>query len=223
MIKAAIFDFDGTLTALTLDFEHIKDEVVAVARKYVEERAISEVEAYYIIEMIFELGNRMGERGAMLIEEALERLRCLELEAAKGKGVFPFTREVLRSLKESGIKIGIITRSCTDVLEAVFPDAKEYIEAVVTREHTQQVKPHPGQVLKILGILGVPPEEALMVGDHPTDAMAGNAGGCLTVGVLSGRTGREDFEKVGATYIFDDIRGVPGILSDGRMGPADKR
>jgi phosphoglycolate phosphatase len=223
MIKAAIFDFDGTLTALTLDFEHIKDEVVAVARKYVEERAINEVEAYYIIEMIFELGNRMGERGATLIEEAFEKLRCLELEAAKGKDTFPFTRDVLKSLKDRGIKTGIITRSCMDVLGAVFPDAKEYIDAVVTREHTQQVKPHPGQVLQILGILGIPPEEALLVGDHPTDAMAGNAAGCLTVGVLSGRTAREEFEKAGATYIFDDIRGVLGIVSDGRMGTVKKR
>jgi phosphoglycolate phosphatase-like HAD superfamily hydrolase len=36
--------------------------------------------------------------------------------------------------------------------------------------------------------------------------------GMKTAGVLSGRTTREGFEEVGATYVLQDIREIPGIV-----------
>ena len=208
MIKTIIFDFDGTLTPLTLDFGRLREEIVIIARKYVTEEAIGELEGHYIIEMIYEIGERLkgGPEADSFEEEAFERLRVLEVEASKGKEPYPYTKSVLESLQSRGIKMGIITRTCMDVVKGVFPDVERYIDAIVTREHLRHVKPHPSHALEALEALDAIPQESLIVGDHPTDILGGKTAGMVTAGVLTGRTGKEAFQEVRATYILDDIR-----------------
>jgi phosphoglycolate phosphatase len=212
MINAVIFDFDGTLTELTLDFSHLRAEVVAIARKYVAEETIRMLDGFYVIEMIYELERTLGSQGGPFGEEAFARLTSLELESAADKSVFPFTREVLGTLNQRGVKTGIVTRSCHEVLDLVFPDAPLYVDAVLAREDTRYPKPHPEHVREASRALGVPVEELLMVGDHPTDVISGREAGAQTAGVLSGRTTREAFQIVGALHIIDDIRGVLTII-----------
>jgi phosphoglycolate phosphatase len=211
MTKAIIFDFDGTLTELTLDFQHLKVEIVKIARRYVTEETIKRFDGLYVIEIVYEIEKILGGKNTEFKFEAFERLKELELEASKGKDVYPYTRDVLRSLKDKGIKTGIITRNCIDVLKSVFPDIEEYVDGIVTRDNTKLVKPHPSHVVEILRILAIPPENAILVGDHPTDIMAGKTLKMDTVGVLTGRTTREAFEKAGATYILNDIRDILGL------------
>ncbi len=208
MKKAVIFDFDGTLTELTLDFDFLRKETEEIARRYGAGRDLEKVKDHYIVEMIYKVERALGPAGAAFREEAFARLGEMELAASAGKGVYPFTREVLSELKGRGVGIGIITRSCIAVLRAVFPDMDSYVDAVVTREDTQYPKPHPDHVREALKRLHLGPAQAIVVGDHPTDIMAGKALGMETVGVLTGRTGREAFEEEGATHVLDDVRGL---------------
>jgi phosphoglycolate phosphatase len=211
-MKAVIFDFDGTLTELTLDFGSLKEEIVKVALDYVPADIVRTSEDHFIIEMIYRIADRMDTKGSEFQKEAFNRLKSLELEASKGKDVFPYTRDLLKGLREKKIKTGIITRTCRDVLKQVFPDMDEYIHAAVTREDIREVKPDPAHVRAALRLLGVTPDEAMMVGDHPTDIQAGRALNVQTVGVLSGRTNVQAFREAGATFIFDDIRGIMSIV-----------
>ena len=212
MIKGVVFDFDGTLTELTLDFQVIKAEIVKIARRYVSEETIKALEDHFILEMIYEIEDSLGEKGPEFRREAFECLRALEVEASMGKQVYPYTREVLAAIRKKGIKIGVITRSCLDALTSVFPDIMDYVEGIVTREHLREVKPHPGQVYAVSKLLSILPEEGMLAGDHPTDVAAGNAAGMITVGLLTGRTTKREFETVTPTYILEDIRGIPGLL-----------
>jgi phosphoglycolate phosphatase len=209
-IKAIVFDFDGTLTPLTLNFDSLRAEIVKIAKEYINEKILEDMQDQYIIEMIYGIDKRLaGQRGSLEFKSrAFEMLRVLEVEAARGKDVFPYTRNVMKSLHNKSIKTGIITRSCIDALKAVFPDIYDYIDSVVTREGIEHVKPHPYHVVEALRILNVTPDETLTVGDHPTDVMAGRSAGTYTAGVLTGRTTREAFEKAGATYILNDIRDI---------------
>jgi len=212
MIRGVIFDFDGTLTELTLNFGHLRAEIEKVARKYVDDEDIKSQEGQYVIEMIYWVEGRLGEQAATFRHEAFARLRELEMEASSGKDVYPYTREVLRKLRKRGMRIGVITRSHVDVLFHVFQDIESYVDTIVTRDEVKEVKPHPNHGIEVLRLLGVDPEEAILVGDHPTDVIGGKVAGMKTAGVLSGRTTREAFEEVGATYILEDIRGIPDIL-----------
>ena len=90
-MKAVIFDFDGTLTALTLDFGSLKEEIIEVALNYVSADIIRSSEDHFIIEMIYRIAKQMDARGPEFQKEAFKRLKSLELEASKGKDVYPYT------------------------------------------------------------------------------------------------------------------------------------
>ncbi len=212
MIKAVIFDFDGTLTELTLNFVDLRKEVEGIAQRYLPRLPLERLSHLYIIEMIYELERLLGESGAGFRNEAFVKLRDLEVEAAAGKEVYPYTRDVLRGLRKRGIKIGVMTRSCIAALKVVFPDIEDYVDAVVTREDVRLVKPNPHHVEAVLAVLGMRAEDALLVGDHPTDIQAGETLNSRTVGVLTGRTTREEFERAGADDIVNDIRDVLDLV-----------
>jgi len=94
----------------------------------------------------------------------------------------------------------------------VFPDIRQYVQAIGPRHDVKQVIPHPAHATEALRLLDLLPEEAILVGDHPTDILGGQVVGMKTAGVLAGRTSREAFEEAGATYIIEDIRGIPDLL-----------
>lgn len=212
MIAAAVFDFDGTLTPLTLNFTNLRDEIEKIVTRYEAGHLLPDLEGHFIIEMIYEIRDRLFGRGDEFFQEAFERLRVLEVESAGGKTLYPYARDVLSTLKKKGLSLAIITRSCIDAVRTVFPDADDYIDMIITREHTRFVKPDPKHVLAAVTGLGSCASETIMVGDHPTDIEAGLLAGAITAGVLTGRTYREVFEKTGAHYIFDDISVIPSIL-----------
>ncbi|MCX7966327.1 MAG: HAD family hydrolase [Syntrophorhabdaceae bacterium] len=212
MIHGIIFDFDGTLTKLTLDFKLLKEEMLNVADGFIPRDELKHLDGLYIIEMIYEIERLLGEKGRLFSQKAFKRLEELEIQAAAGKGLFPYTRDILKILMHRGIKLGIITRTCMKVINTVFPDMAEYIQGVSTREHEKHVKPDPRHVQHILEIISIKPENAMLVGDHPTDVMAGLRAGLITVGVLSGRTKRHEFEIAGAHFIVDDLTGILPIV-----------
>ncbi|MGA2106831.1 MAG: HAD family hydrolase [Syntrophorhabdales bacterium] len=213
MFRAAIFDFDGTLIELTLDFSDLRRHVERLALTYVPQAFIRGLDGLYMLEMIDEVEKKLGTPGAAFRQEAYTILRDLEVKAAQGTAVYPYTREVLTALRGRGVKIGVMTRNCAQAVRTVFPDMDAYVDAMVTREDVRPVKPHPAHVGAVLELLGrVDPVEAILVGDHPTDIFAGIAAGTTTVGVLTGRTERADFEKAGAAFVVRDIRDVPALI-----------
>ena len=212
MIRAAIFDFDGTLTPLTLDFALLRTKTEELARLYVDDRVIAAQSHLYIIEMIHAVGDVLGREGPDFQDKAFGLLRDIEVAAARGKGLYPYARDVFARLKEGGVDVAIITRTCTDVIKTVFPDMSEYVDVAVTRDDTRYVKPNPEHVHLALGMLKVAPVMAVMAGDHPTDIEAGKASGTITAGVLTGRTCREQFTNAGADYVFEDIRGILELM-----------
>jgi phosphoglycolate phosphatase len=60
--------------------------------------------------------------------------------------------------------------------------------------------------------LRISQEEAVMVGDHMIDIQAGRRVGMKTIGVLTGRTKKKEFEKAGADYILRDASEVYQLL-----------
>lgn len=215
MIRAAIFDFDGTLTPLTLDFSILRAKVEEAAREYVDESVVASQANEYILEMIHAIGDTLGEEGSDFRQRAFRELRLLEIDAARGKSLYPYSKDTLARLRLKGIKVGIITRTCIEVIETIFPDLDHHVDIVVTRDDTRYVKPNPEHVRLALAGLHSAPGEAILAGDHPTDIEAGRAFGTLTAGVLTGRTSRAQFTNAGADYVFDDIRGIVGLITDG--------
>ncbi len=212
VIRAVVFDFDGTLTPLTLDFSLLRASVEDIARKYVDEYVIDSQKDRYIIEMIHAIEDEINDKKIPFRERAFSELDRLEIEACRNKELYPFTRDVLTALRTRGVRAGIITRSSVKVIETIFPDVGAYMDVIVTRDDTRYVKPDPEQLNIAVETLNVRPEDTIIVGDHPTDIAAGKALGAQTAGVLSGRCTAGQFREANADYIFDDIRSIVSII-----------
>ncbi len=94
----------------------------------------------------------------------------------------------------------------------VFPDVELYADATLTRDDSQNVKPHPGHLQKALGILGVPEKDAAMVGDHPTDVMTARRAGSCAVGVLTGSADEKSLRAAGADLILANAFAILGHI-----------
>jgi phosphoglycolate phosphatase len=213
-MRAAVFDFDGTLAVLNIDFSLMRRRVFDAVRRYglSEER----VREHYLLEVIDEVGGLLTETGDGLAEafrlEARGILREIELEAAGMGSLLPGAAEALEELRKGGLRVGIVTRNCEEAVRRVFPRIDDCCDVFVSRDHVARVKPHPEQLTYTLDRLGVPGGEALMVGDHPLDITAGKALGMKTAGVLTGRHGPGAFREARADAILVDVSRVPDLL-----------
>jgi phosphoglycolate phosphatase len=82
----------------------------------------------------------------------------------------------------------------------------------VALEHVAKVKPDAEPVLKACAQLGVPPEQAVMVGDTPDDMRAGRAAGAMAVGVTTGAHSAAVLREAGAHAVLDSLAELPALL-----------
>ena len=213
-VRAVVFDFDGTLAVLNIDFSSMRERVFELMSKYgVDERLIEERYLLEIIDEVVQILNQKNNSTAdRFYQEAHQILHKIELKAAEEGRLLPGVEGVLESLREKGFKVGIVTRNCEEAVRKVFPHIKEYCDVFVSRDSIKKVKPHPEHLTWVMKALRVSGEEVVMVGDHPIDIQAGKRVGMRTVGVLTGRTKREEFEKAGADYILRDASEVCSLL-----------
>jgi len=204
-LNAVVFDFDGTLALLNIDFREMRRDILDLAASY----GIPEdgMERLFVLEMITETRRRIGRTSpgqeGIFSELALKRVTDRELAGAANSALFPGVKEMLVELRRRGIKTGILTRNCLEAVTAVFPDIGRYSEAVVTRSDAERVKPHPDHIRTVLGILDEDPSKSAMVGDHPMDIRVGKAVGALSVGVLTGYSAASDLLEAGADLILE--------------------
>ena len=217
LMKAMVFDFDGTLAVLTIDFGLMRRRVLDWMKAYgIGEERIHEK---YLLEIIEEVRHllveeRRAKEAQKFFDGAHHILKEVELEAAAGGKLIPGSKGVLLSLREKGVKVGIVTRNCEDAVRRVFPDLDAYCDVFVSRDGVGKVKPHPDHLTSVMKVLRVSGAEAVMVGDHVLDILAGKKVGMKTVGVLTGYIKREEFEKAGADYILSSVSEIDRLWED---------
>ena len=219
-IKAIIFDFDGTLAVLNIDFSFMRGKVFDLMKRY----GVSEelVEERYLLEIIDEVYQILSKKDPSSAEDFYQKahqiLHEIEIRAAEKGNLIPGVEGTLKSLREKGIKIGIVTRNCEDAVRKVFPGINDFCDVFVSRNSVKKVKPHPDHLTYAMESLKTSGEESMMVGDHIIDIQAGKRVGMKTIGVLTGRINKEEFEKAGADYILREASEVLGLLEQQEIG-----
>jgi phosphoglycolate phosphatase len=211
-IKTVIFDFDGTLAKLNIDFHQMREAIRELILYY----GINELKTDFVLEMIkgaaIILNRRSEEYAKKFIKEANAIIEKIEVEAANNGELFSKTKELLGSLKSREISSGIISRNCSKAIKIVFPDILSYCPVVVCRDDVANVKPHPEHLNTALNKLGSSPQSTLMIGDHPLDIKAGRNSGTWTCGVLTGRCQRHDFIEEGADLVLQQAADILDII-----------
>jgi phosphoglycolate phosphatase len=124
------------------------------------------------------------------------------MEAAGKGNLLPGVEGALTFLRRKGVRVGIVTRNCEEAVRKVFPEIDHYCDVFFSRDSVKKVKPHPDHLTAVLEAFSVRGSDAVMVGDHLIDIQAGKKVKMKTIGVLTGRIIREEFEKAGADYVL---------------------
>lgn len=222
--RALVFDFDGTLAVLNLDFALMKRRLAALAEIFLEE-AVSP-NGLPALEWVEHLaGLVLARSGRDLSLEFHTRCRFLimdmEIKAAAQGGLFPSTRPMLAALRGRGVRTAVITRNCAPAVRTAFPDIAAHVDCLLTREDAQRVKPDPIHLLAALERLGAAPADALMVGDHPMDVLTGQRAGAATAAVASGRLTQDDLRAAGPDFLAEDCGGLVALLEERGLLPED--
>lgn len=215
-LRAAVFDFDGTLARPALDFSLMKRRIATAAARHLGREVTPGT--LPALEWIEKIAAGLGEGQAREFSaEAHAIIEEMEREAAASTSLFGFTRPALAHLRECGVVPAIITRNTRASVLAVFPDVFDFLSVVVTREDVRAVKPDPAHLLAALGALGVPPAQALMAGDHPTDVLTARRAGAHAAAVASGGTTRADLLLAEPDILADDVGELMAILEERGM------
>ena len=222
-IQAIIFDFDGTLAVLNIDFSAMREGVFDLMKGYdVREESIKERYLLEIIDEVYQiLWKKNPPSAEEFYQEAHQILYEIEMKAAENGRLISGIEATLKSLMRKGTKVGIITRNCEDAVRKVFPDIDDFCDVFVSRNSVKKVKPHPDHLIYVMESLKIPGEKVVMVGDHIIDIEAGKRVGINTIGVLTGRTKKEEFENAGADYVLRDASEIRELLEqqeNGMMG-----
>lgn len=205
--RAFIFDVDGTLVDT--------NDLHARAWQLVFGRHGVDVDYAHIRESIGMGGDRVVPR---LAGENLEERRGDELRKQQGevfqrllaeapKRVFPGVRELLAELERRGIATAIATSAEKETfsnIERSFElELSRLVGQVVTASGIES-KPAPDIIEKVLEQLQLRPEQCLMVGDTPYDALASTRAGVACIGVSSGGWERGPLLEAGARSVYAD-------------------
>lgn len=181
VIRAVLFDFDGTLAntfpLIYRSFrelwkgvdgrERTNEEIFSLFGPPEEEiirREVPEQRLEAFLEEYFSLYQKFHE-------EEVEQV--------------PQVLQLLRDLKAKGYHVGVVTgkgRKSAEISLAKLEMA-DWIDTLVTGSDVRRYKPDPEGIQKALSQLGCSPEEGIYIGDSPDDVRAGLAAGVGTVGV----------------------------------------
>ena len=207
-VRAVLFDFDGTLVHLNIDFAQMRAGVEAILPQY--GLYVGASASRYTLELIEEnvetLTTRDGEEIAAAFQRDAEAaIVAVEVDAADEADIHQGAPELLRWLREEGVRVGIVTRNCRAAVDRILERNTLLYDVLLTRDDVELVKPDPEHLRAALRVLEVEPQHALMVGDHPMDVRAGRLAGTRTVAVLTGYSPAERFTPEGPDLVLNRV------------------
>ena len=106
-------------------------------------------------------------------------------------GLYDDVLPCLEALRAGGVRMAVLSNALGHELEETVAHfaLDEYLDAAVSSVQTGAVKPAPRMYSTLLGLLGVEPSDAVMVGDSLEDDVEG-AVACGCAGILLDRGGR---------------------------------
>lgn len=213
MIKAVIFDMDGTLIdsqpiwyQVCTDFFQqngfpvTMDDMIKLTGSPVAK----------LVDYVLQTHGQKGKERAQLITGLMD-YAVSEILAAKP--LMPNVKEVLAQLKQQGIKMAVASASPRNMLQGIVDSCgiAEYFDYLASAEELDYNKPHPAVYLHAAQQLGVNPTECFAVEDSVLGMISGKAATMKTV-VIPAPAEWDDPRWTLADFKLTNIAELPALL-----------
>lgn len=188
-IKAVIFDLDGTLTEPFLDFDQIR-------------REIGLPPGIGVLEGISRLTDEQKHRAETILIEHEDR-------AAQNSKLNEGAKEILQSLRQRNLPIGLLTRNLRRNVNLVTAIHGLQFDAIVDR-NDGPTKPDGFGVRFLCERFGVKPSETLVVGDFEHDLKCAKNAGAIAV-LIRTHAKADNFAHL-ADFTIDRLEELTAIL-----------
>lgn len=211
----AVYDY---LVAQGFDLAYSQDAFSARLRTLISEAWAEAKKNWRGVSFIRVLRQLCQEAGVKLSQiEMQELLQIHNWEPFPGVKLFADTLPVLDDLQHKGYHLGLITNSHLPMwmrdIELEYYGLLSYFPARITSGDTGYMKPHPAIFWRMLGMLGLEPDQAIYVGDRPANDVAGaNEVGMVSVWLDLPHLKRE-LEGIQPNFTITRLRELPTILA----------
>lgn len=185
--EVALFDLDDTLHDDTYAYRSAAEEVAReVAAEHgidalaLKDAYVAEAEGFWHRLSAENLRTKLSQVRASMWSSALESVGVRDAAVARRSAdrynayrvkyytVFPGAVELLRSLREHGVRLGIVTNGLSETHreKIALLQLGEYFDAVFLADEVGMVKPDPLLFAHACRVLGGAPSVAAMVGDR---------------------------------------------------------
>ncbi|MDP2784247.1 MAG: HAD-IA family hydrolase [Sulfurimicrobium sp.] len=202
MIKAVLFDLDGTLADTALDLGYALNEQRRLhglaplphehIRPYASHGTVGLLEIGFNLTPVDPSFSTMREEYLQLYTANLCRLTCL----------FQGMAETLETLEQRNIPWGVVTNKparFTNPLMAAL-GLSERAASIISGDTCTHPKPHPESLLCASREIGLPPEQCLYIGDAERDMEAAIAAGMRPIVARYGYLGPNDHPEQWAAH-----------------------
>lgn len=169
MIKTIIFDLDGTLVDLKIDFLKLKSKIKEILKIEAEPTPLLESIIHYT------------QKNPVLRQKAWDLIDQMELASINNLDIFSETISVLNRLRNEQYTLVLVTlqgrKAAQLILQLYFPN---YFSQIITRENSHLRNIQIEQVIKSSNLLC---DQVLMVGDRRNDVNSAKKVGinCLLI------------------------------------------
>jgi HAD superfamily hydrolase (TIGR01549 family) len=206
MIKAVIFDVDGTLVD-TVDMhaeawqralkEYGKDVEFSAVRAQIGKGGDQLLPVFLSREELSEFGEELEKRrGEIFKQDYLPKATA-----------FPKVRDLVERIQRDGKRVVLASSAKQEELDHFkkVTNIADLLEGETSADDAEKSKPEPDIFVAAMKEAGNPePMEVMVVGDTPYDAIAAGKVKLKTIGLLSGGFAKESLTDAGCLAIYKD-------------------
>lgn len=222
-VDGVLFDLDGTLLDTIEDLAEGANRMLAEIGRPV--RSLAEIHSF-VGKGIPNLVRRCLTEGSSASEEEIEVAvavfrRHYAVVNGQSTRIYPGVEESLAFLAGQGLRLACVTNKAAAFAEPLLErmGLARWFDAVVSGDTLAVKKPDPAVIHHACGLLGIPAEAALVVGDSENDALAARRAGASVLLVTYGYSEGRPVDTIECDGLLSDIReALPRIQR--RSGPA---
>ena len=218
-IKAIVFDSDGTLV-------DTRELIYKGYRTVLERHGLGHLGAEHYIRQrlgkpIYETYEQIlaGHHTDLDITDLVREHDEVQNELTHLIKPYPHTREILEQWHSRGVKLCLFTSGSMMMIHRNFAAAginnvEELFDAIITADEELPRKPEPDAILELLRRVGVEPSNAVVIGDHAYDIIAGGrARVALKVGILHGVGTTHELLNSGADFLTNGLDSLNHLMN----------